>query len=248
MTKQQNQHAVSSAAPAVRRGGRRQWIGLVTVGLLAFGAALLYFQRGGSLPRPSNSGPADTVTHQDTAAVTGSPRDGVRTRVARLVGHWLPHLGSSSGGSDAPTAEQGGPHTARAPAGGPGVPSGSSGSQLAPTQDGQPGSDQAVPGGGAGRLAGVDSSSANAAGSQQTPVQREKVSRGLSARAGGGVEVDEVPSGSIAGKLGLQSGDVILSINGNVISSPEEFAAIYQQQGLPRQVEIIRDGRVLHRH
>jgi membrane-associated protease RseP (regulator of RpoE activity) len=84
-----------------------------------------------------------------------------------------------------------------------------------------------------------------------TPVdqrQAAKIARGLSANPGGGILVEGAPPGSVAGQLSLQVGDVIVSVNGDAVSSPEQFARIYREQGPPRQLTIIRDGREMHRH
>ena len=78
--------------------------------------------------------------------------------------------------------------------------------------------------------------------------QAAKIARGLSANPGGGILVEEAPPGSVAGQLRLQVGDVITSVNGEAVSSPEQFAGIYREQGLPRQLTIIRDGKEMHRH
>jgi S1-C subfamily serine protease len=84
-----------------------------------------------------------------------------------------------------------------------------------------------------------------------TPVdqrQAAKIARGLSANPGGGIRVEGAPPGSVAGQLRLQVGDVITSVNGDAVSSPEQFARIYREQGPPRQLTILRDGREMHRH
>jgi membrane-associated protease RseP (regulator of RpoE activity) len=78
--------------------------------------------------------------------------------------------------------------------------------------------------------------------------QERKITRGLALRPAGGLQVDSLPPGSVAGALRLQVGDAILSVNGEPVSSLEQFARIYREQGLPRQVTIIRDGKELHRH
>ena len=78
--------------------------------------------------------------------------------------------------------------------------------------------------------------------------QAAKIARGLSANPGGGILVEEAPPGSVAGQLRLQVGDVITSVNGDAVSSPDQFARIYREQGLPRQLTIIRDGKEMHRH
>jgi S1-C subfamily serine protease len=78
--------------------------------------------------------------------------------------------------------------------------------------------------------------------------QFAKVTRGLTANPGGGILVESIPPGSVASQLRVQAGDVIVSINGNAVTSPEEFARIYREQGLPRQMTVIHNGREMHRH
>lgn len=46
---------------------------------------------------------------------------------------------------------------------------------------------------------------------------------------GGGVRMDQAPPGSLAQKLGLQPGDVIKKVNGQVIASQGDLARIYTQ-------------------
>jgi membrane-associated protease RseP (regulator of RpoE activity) len=87
---------------------------------------------------------------------------------------------------------------------------------------------------------------ANGATAEQR--QENKLTRGLKARPEGGILVEAVPPGSVAGQLRLQVGDAIMTVNGEPVGSPEEFARIYREQGLPRQLTIIRDGREMHRH
>ena len=78
--------------------------------------------------------------------------------------------------------------------------------------------------------------------------QEAKVTRGLKTRPAGGILVEAMPPGSVAGQLRLQVGDAIITVNGEPVGSPEEFARMYREQGLPRQLTIIRDGREMHRH
>jgi S1-C subfamily serine protease len=82
------------------------------------------------------------------------------------------------------------------------------------------------------------------------PDQRQlaKITRGMSAAAGGGILVTATPPGSVTGQLRLREGDVIVAVNGESVSSPEEFARIYREQGVPRQLTLVRDGREIHRH
>jgi membrane-associated protease RseP (regulator of RpoE activity) len=83
---------------------------------------------------------------------------------------------------------------------------------------------------------------------QQDQRQLAKIARGMSANPGGGIRVDATPPGSVTGQLQLHAGDVIVSVNGDPISSPTDFARIYRQQGLPVQLTILRNGREIHRH
>lgn len=78
--------------------------------------------------------------------------------------------------------------------------------------------------------------------------QVAKITRGLDAAPGGGIVVTATPPGSVTGQLRLREGDVIVAVNGETVSSPDEFARIYREQGLPRQLTILRDGREIHRH
>jgi S1-C subfamily serine protease len=83
---------------------------------------------------------------------------------------------------------------------------------------------------------------------QQDQRQVAKMTRGLAANPGGGILVEAVPEGSIASQLRVEPGDVIVSVNGHAVASPEEFARIYREQGPPRQMTVIHDGREMHRH
>ena len=94
----------------------------------------------------------------------------------------------------------------------------------------------------------VDDTRAVANGATPEQRQENKLTRGLKPRPGGGIVVEAVPPGSVTGQLRLQVGDAIITVNGKPVGSPEEFARMYQEQGLPRQLTIIRDGREMHRH
>ena len=83
---------------------------------------------------------------------------------------------------------------------------------------------------------------------EQDQRQVAKITRGLTANPGGGILVESIPPGSVASQLRVQAGDVIVSINGDVVTSPQEFARIYREQGLPRQMTVIHNGREMHRH
>ena len=78
--------------------------------------------------------------------------------------------------------------------------------------------------------------------------QLAKITRGMSAAAAGGILVTATPPGSVTSQLRLREGDVIVAVNGDTVSSPDDFARIYREQGLPRQLTIVRDGREIHRH
>lgn len=83
---------------------------------------------------------------------------------------------------------------------------------------------------------------------QQDQRQVAKITRGLAANPGGGILVEAVPEGSIASQLRVEPGDVMVSVNGHAVASPEEFARIYREQGLPRQMTVIHNGREMHHH
>jgi S1-C subfamily serine protease len=83
---------------------------------------------------------------------------------------------------------------------------------------------------------------------EQDERQVAKITRGLTANPGGGILVEAVPEGSVASQLRVEAGDVIVSVNGATVTSPEEFARIYREQGLPRQMTVIHDGREMHHH
>ncbi|MBC7622976.1 MAG: hypothetical protein H7232_06300 [Aeromicrobium sp.] len=61
---------------------------------------------------------------------------------------------------------------------------------------------------------------------------------------GGGVQVKDAPSGSLAQKLGLQVGDTITTINGQPVTGPGDLARFYGQFGSMTSIraEIKRGG------
>jgi type II secretory pathway component PulC len=64
---------------------------------------------------------------------------------------------------------------------------------------------------------------------------------------GGGVQLNAAPAGSLASRLGLQSGDVIRRVNGQSIGSQGDLARLYQQFATTNtiQAEIERGGQVV---
>jgi membrane-associated protease RseP (regulator of RpoE activity) len=78
--------------------------------------------------------------------------------------------------------------------------------------------------------------------------QTAKITRGLGANPGGGILVVEIAPYTVASQLRVEVGDVITSVNGDAVASPEDFARIYREQGLPRQMTVIHNGREIHRH
>lgn len=54
---------------------------------------------------------------------------------------------------------------------------------------------------------------------------------------GGGVRMEAAPPGSLASKLGLQTGDVIRRINGQTVASQGDLARLYQQFGTLSQID-----------
>jgi hypothetical protein len=83
---------------------------------------------------------------------------------------------------------------------------------------------------------------------QQDQRQAAKITRGLAANPSGGILVEAAPSGTVASQLRLEAGDVVVSVNGSPVGSPEELARIYREQGLPRQMTVIHNGREMHHH
>jgi general secretion pathway protein C len=67
----------------------------------------------------------------------------------------------------------------------------------------------------------------------------------LGTAPGGGLQVMEASSGSIAEKLGLQAGDVLRQINGQYVSSSADLSRMYQQlqQVSQIQLELVRSGK-----
>jgi membrane-associated protease RseP (regulator of RpoE activity) len=78
--------------------------------------------------------------------------------------------------------------------------------------------------------------------------QNAKIARGLSPNPSGGLRVGETEPGTIAGQLRLKVGDVIVSVNGQTISSTDDFVRIYREQGTPTELTILRQGREIHLH
>ena len=83
---------------------------------------------------------------------------------------------------------------------------------------------------------------------QQDQRQDAKISRGLAKNPEGGVLVQSIPPGSVASLLHVHVCDVIVSVNGDAVTSPEEIASIYREQGAPRQMTVIHNGKEMHRH
>lgn len=65
---------------------------------------------------------------------------------------------------------------------------------------------------------------------------------------GGGVRMEQAPPGSLAGKLGLQPGDIIKRVNGQAVASQGDLARLYTQFGTLSsiQAEVQRGGSTLH--
>ena len=77
----------------------------------------------------------------------------------------------------------------------------------------------------------------------QDPKQLANVGR-LGINPGGGLMVEEAPSGSLTEKLGLRLGDVLLRINGQPVSNHGDLQRLYQQLAQLGQVrlDIMRGG------
>ena len=106
---------------------------------------------------------------------------------------------------------------------------------------------------GAGSLAGIQGSGNNFTVQRNTLTQQmqkpEFLTQALMVpNAGGGFLVREIQPGSIYEKLGVRTGDVIRSVNGQPINNMEEVMKLYQQLGGVNQagsvsIEIMRGGR-----
>jgi S1-C subfamily serine protease len=77
--------------------------------------------------------------------------------------------------------------------------------------------------------------------------QTAKITRGMSSSPEGGIRIDATPPGSVAGEMHLLPGDVLMSVNGAAVSSPEEFARLYRSGGVQGEYVVIRGGREIHR-
>ena len=77
--------------------------------------------------------------------------------------------------------------------------------------------------------------------------QITKITRGMRSDPAGGVRVEETPPGSVANQMHLQPGDLLISVNNETVSSPEDFARIYRAEGIPGEFVVMRNGRELHR-
>ena len=85
---------------------------------------------------------------------------------------------------------------------------------------------------------------------QADPDRRQdaKIARGFAPNPSGGILVQATPPGSVAGELRLEPGDVVVSVNGEAVSSPADFVSIYRAHGLPTQLTVLRGGREIHLH
>jgi general secretion pathway protein C len=77
----------------------------------------------------------------------------------------------------------------------------------------------------------------------QDPRQMEFLGR-IGVAPGGGVRIDDAPANTLAGKLGLKSGDVIAAINGQPVNSAGDLARLYSQFNTISsvRVEVRRSG------
>jgi membrane-associated protease RseP (regulator of RpoE activity) len=78
--------------------------------------------------------------------------------------------------------------------------------------------------------------------------QLVKIARGLTLGPDGTLRVSATPPGSVVGQLHLRPGDVIVTVNGRAVSTPEDFARLYHEQGPPTELTLLRDGQEIHRH
>ncbi|APV50436.1 hypothetical protein BWI17_12460 [Betaproteobacteria bacterium GR16-43] len=59
----------------------------------------------------------------------------------------------------------------------------------------------------------------------------------ISPNAVGGVKIEAAPPGSLSAKLGLQPGDLIKKVNGQVVLSPADLALLYQRFGTVSSIQ-----------
>jgi S1-C subfamily serine protease len=79
--------------------------------------------------------------------------------------------------------------------------------------------------------------------------QLAKIARGMRPNPeGSGILVEATPPGSVVGQMRLQPGDVILTVDGVPVTTPEQFARTYRERGLPQQLTILRGGTEVHLH
>lgn len=78
----------------------------------------------------------------------------------------------------------------------------------------------------------------------QDPKQLANLGKFVARSAGAGMAVEDAPRNSLAEKLGLQRGDVILRLNGQPVSSNEDISRFYQQMSQTGQVNLalLRSG------
>jgi type II secretory pathway component PulC len=78
--------------------------------------------------------------------------------------------------------------------------------------------------------------------------QSGKIARGLVEHGGSGLLVSAASPGSVTEQLRLRPGDIVVTVNGEPVSSLEDFVRIYRTQGTPTQLTILRNGREIHLH
>lgn len=78
--------------------------------------------------------------------------------------------------------------------------------------------------------------------------QDAKIARGLASNSEGDIVVQSAPPASVVQALRLQPGDVILTVDGAHVSTPEDFVRLYRAHGMPTELTIVRDGHEVHLH
>ena len=78
----------------------------------------------------------------------------------------------------------------------------------------------------------------------QDPRQQVFFNGRFGAATGGGVRVEDAPSGSLMEKLGIKTGDIITGVNGQPVNSQGDLVRIYQQFGTLTSIraEVRRGG------
>ncbi len=81
----------------------------------------------------------------------------------------------------------------------------------------------------------------------QDPKQLANLGKFVARQGKKGMAVEHAPRGSLAEKLGLQQGDVVVQLNGQPVASNEDIGQFYQQMNMAGQarLSVLRGGKPL---